>query len=120
MSYARTDQPIEKFLMEFGTLRQKAEKHMFPAGGGFRDLSICFQCIKAARLKPNEKTPLMASMGGNVEFGRATKQLRQIFQAPDAVTKEDILHVSEAPALMQGGASSYLAWVASREKYKQG
>ena len=70
MSYVRTDQPIEKFLMEFGILRQKAEKHMFPAGGGFEDLFICFQCIKAARLKPNEKTLLMASMGGSVEFNR--------------------------------------------------
>ena len=63
-SYARTDQPIEKFLMEFGILRQKAEKHMYPAGGGFQDLFLCFQRIKAARLKPNEKTPLMASMVG--------------------------------------------------------
>ena len=33
MSYVRTDQPIEKFLMEYGILRQKAEKLMCPAGG---------------------------------------------------------------------------------------
>ena len=40
MSYVRTDQPIEKFPTEFGILRQKAEKHVFPAGGGFEDLFI--------------------------------------------------------------------------------
>ena len=73
MSYARTDQSAGEFLMEFGILRQKAGKHMFPAGGGSQDLFICLQRIKAARLKPNEETPLMASMRGNVEFGRMTK-----------------------------------------------
>ena len=51
-SYALADQPFEKFLMEFGIPRQQAEKHMFPAGGGFQDLFLCFQCIKAARLNP--------------------------------------------------------------------
>ena len=43
MSYVRTEQPIEKFLMEFGILRQKAEKLMFPGGGRFEDLFVCFQ-----------------------------------------------------------------------------
>ena len=54
-SYARTDQPIEKFLLEFGILRRKAEKHMFPAAGGFPDLDVCFLCIRAAQLKPSNK-----------------------------------------------------------------
>ena len=105
--------------MEFGILRQKAEKHMFPAGGGFQDLFICFQCIKAARLKPNEKALLMASMGGNVEFGRMTMQLRQLFQAPNAVSTGDILQVSDAPALMQGEDLSYEARLATRKGSKQ-
>ena len=43
MSYVRTDQPIERFLMEFGILRQKAEKLMYPSGGGFEDLFFRFQ-----------------------------------------------------------------------------
>ena len=68
MSYTRTEQPIEKFLMEFGILRQKAEKLMFPSGGRFEDLFVCFQCIKAARLTPNQRTLLMASLGGSVDF----------------------------------------------------
>ena len=118
-SYARTDQPIEKFLMEFGILRQKAERHMFPAGGGCQDPFICFRRIKAARLKTNEKTPPMASMGGNVEFGQMTKPLRQLFRAPNAVSKEDILQVSDAPALTRGEDLSYEARVASRKKNKQ-
>ena len=37
-SYVRTDPTIEKFLMEFGILRRKVEKHMFPTGGGFPDI----------------------------------------------------------------------------------
>ena len=41
-SYARTAQPIEQFLMQSDILRQKAEKHMYPAGGGFPDIFICF------------------------------------------------------------------------------
>ena len=57
-SNARTTQPIEKFLIGFGILRRKAEKHMYPAGGGFPDIFICFMCIKAAQLKPAEKTLL--------------------------------------------------------------
>ena len=40
MSYTRTVEPIEKFLMEFGILRQKAEKLMFPRGGRFEDLCM--------------------------------------------------------------------------------
>ena len=63
-SYARTDQPVEKFPMEYGLLRQEAKKHMFPAGGGFEDLFFCFQSIKDARLNPNERTLHMASSGG--------------------------------------------------------
>ena len=47
-SFVRATQPIGKFLMEFGILRRKAEKHMYPAGGGFPDIFICFMCIKAA------------------------------------------------------------------------
>ena len=83
------------------------------------DLSTCFLCIKAARLKPNEKTLLMASIGGNVEFGRLTKQLRQLSQAPNAVATEDILQVSEASALLPGGDLSYEARLAFRKGNKQ-
>ena len=53
--YVRATQPIEKSLMEFGILRRQAEKHMYPAGGGFPDMFICFLRIKAAQLKPAEK-----------------------------------------------------------------
>ena len=64
-SYVRTDQTIEKFLTEFGILRRKAEKYMYPAGGGFPDIFICFLCIWAAQLKPAEKN------FADVEFGRS-------------------------------------------------
>ena len=104
--------------MEFGILRQKAEKHMYPAGGGFQGLFLCFQCIKAARLKPNEKTLLMASLGGNVEYGRMTKQLRQLFQSPNAVTKGDIFRVIEDRALQKEDDVSYEAWLAFRNKHE--
>ena len=111
-SYVRTDQPIEKFLMEFGILRRKAEKHMFPTGGGLPDLHICFLCVRAAQLKPAEKTLLMASMAGNIEFTRAPKQLRQLFQAPNAAPKEDILHAAAEPASIQDEDLSYEARLA--------
>ena len=85
---------------------------MFPTGGGLPDLYICFLRIRAAQLKPAEKTPLMASTAGNIEFARAPKQLRQLFQAPNAVTKEDILHVTEAPASTPDDDLSYEARLA--------
>ena len=91
-SYVRTDQPIDKFLMEFGTFRRKAENHMFPTGGGSPDLYFCFLRIRAAQLKPAEKTLLTAGMAGNIEFTRVSKQLRQLFQACNAAPKEDFLH----------------------------
>ena len=119
MSYVRTAQPVEKFLMEFGIPRQKAEKHMFPAGGGFEDLFICFQRIKAARLKPNEKTLLMASLGGSVEFNRMTKRLRQLFHSPNSLTKEDISPVIEEKSPPQGEDLSYEAWAAFRKQQKR-
>ena len=90
---------------------------MFPTGGGFPDLYICFLCIKAAQFKPHEKALLMASMGGNVEFGRMSKQLRQLFQAPNAVTKEDISRVSEAS--VPEDDLSYEARLAYRKGNKQ-
>ena len=62
-SYVRTDQPIEKFPKEFGILRRKPEKRIFPAGGGFPDLYICFLCIRAAQLKPQEN-PVDGKHGG--------------------------------------------------------
>ena len=37
MTYGRTDQPIVKFLTEFGNLRRKSEKHLFPKGSGSPD-----------------------------------------------------------------------------------
>ena len=39
-SYVRTGQRVEKFLAEFGILRRKAERHMFPAGGVSRPLHL--------------------------------------------------------------------------------
>ena len=39
-SYVRTDEPMGEFLMEFGILRRKAEKHMFPAG------NRCFSALR--------------------------------------------------------------------------
>ena len=45
-SYVRADQTIAKFLTEFGILRRKAEKHMFPAGGDFPDIYIRRSCIR--------------------------------------------------------------------------
>ena len=92
---------------------------MFPAGGGFGDLFICFQCIKAARLKPNEKTLLMASLGGSVEFNRMTKQLRQLFRSPNSTTKEDISPAIEERSPPQGEDLSYEAPAAFRKQQKQ-
>ena len=92
---------------------------MFPAGGGFPDLYTCFLCIRAAQLKPAEKTLLMASMAGNVEFTRLSKQLRQLSQAPNAATKEEISHVTEAPASTPDDDLSYEALLANREGIKQ-
>ena len=103
MSYTRTERPIEKFLMVFGILRQKAEKLLFPSGGRFGDLFICFQCIKAARLKPNERTLLMASLGGSVDFSRMKLQLRQLFHHPNSATKEDVFSMTEETAASPGG-----------------
>ena len=117
MSYVRTDQQIEKFLMEFGILRQKAEKLMCPAGGGFEDLFICFQCIKAARLRPNDRILLVASLGGSVDFARVTQHLRQLFTQP-AATKEDIFPVMEEMSGTPPDDLSYEAWVAYHQKRK--
>ena len=119
MSYVRTDQPIEKFLMEFGILRQKAEKLMCPKGGGFEDLFVCFQCIKAARLKPNDRLLLMASLGGTVDFTHVKQHLRQLFNHPNSVTKEDISQAMEDPSEQRPEDLSYEAWVAYHKKRKQ-
>ena len=81
-SYVRTDESIEIFLMEFGIFLREAEKHMYPTGGAFPGLYISFPRIRAAHLKPNAKTLLMASMAGNVEFARLSKKLRQLFRRP--------------------------------------
>ena len=113
MSYTRTEQPIEKFLTEFGALRQKAEKLMFPAGGGLEDLFICFQRIKADRLKPDDRTLLMASLGGTVDFARTKQQFRQLFKEKEdmfPVTEEDIFPVMEEKPVSRGEDLSYEAW----------
>ena len=85
---------------------------MFPTGGGSPDLCICFLRIRAVQLKPAEKTLLMANMAGNIEFTRVSKQLRQLFQAPNAEPKEDILHVAPEPASTQDEDLRYEAWLA--------
>ena len=92
---------------------------MFPRGGRFGDLFVCFQRIKAARLKPNERTLLMASLGGSVDFSRMKQQLRQLFHHPNSVTKEDIFSVAEEKPVSQDEDLSYEAWVAYRKKQKQ-
>ena len=90
---------------------------MCPAGGGFEDLFICFQCIKAARLRPNDRILLMASLGGSVDFARVTQHLRQLFTQP-AATKEDIFPVIEDLSGHPPEDLSYEAWVAYHQKRK--
>ena len=107
-SYVRTDQTIEKFLMEFGILRWKVEKHMFPTGGGFPDIYICFLRIKAAQLKRRGRTLLMASLGGQIDFTRASKQLRQLFQPTN-------LAATTEPPPPQTEDLSYEAWLAFKK-----
>ena len=92
---------------------------MYPSGGGFEDLFICFQCIKAARLKPNDKILLMASLGGTVDFARITQQLRQLFNQSNPALKEDIFPVTEEPAESRPEDLSYEAWVSYQQKRKQ-
>ena len=118
-SRVRTDQTVERFLMEFGILRRKAEKHTFPAGGGFPDICICFLCIEAAQLKPHEKTLLMASLGGQIDFARAPKQLRQLFQPTNPAAKGDILRVTTEPPRPQIEDLPYEAWLALKKGHQQ-
>ena len=118
-SYARADKTVEKFLTEFGILRRKAGRHMFPAGGGFPDIYICFLRIRAAQLKPTENTLPMASMAGNIEFTGASRQLRQLPQPSNAAAKEDILRVAADPASIQDGDLSYEARLAYKKGAKQ-
>ena len=47
------------------------------------------------------------------------KQLRQLFQAPNAVTKGYIFQEVEAKTLLQGDDPSYEAWLAFRNKQKE-
>ena len=42
MTYKRTAQSTEKFLMKFGILRRKAERNLSPLGIGFPDLYATF------------------------------------------------------------------------------
>ena len=56
-SYVRTDQPVEKFSMEFGILGRKVEKRMLPAGGGAFPTSIFASCALARRYLNQTKRP---------------------------------------------------------------
>ena len=115
-SYVRAGHTIGKFLMGFGIFRRKVEDHMFPIGGGFPDIYICLLRIKAAQLKPREKTLLMASLGGQIDFARLSKQLRQLFQPTNSAAKEAILRVTTESTQPQIEDLSYEAWLA----YKNG
>ena len=118
-SYVRTDQTVEKFLMEFDIFRRKAEKHMFPTGGGFPDFHICFLRIKAAQLRPREKTLQMASLGGQIDFARSSKQLRQLFQPTNSAAKGEILRVTTESTQAQIEYLSYEAWSAYKKGNRQ-
>ena len=61
----------------------------------------------------------MASMAGHVELARGSKQLRQLFQAPNAAIKEDILRVSEASAPAPAEDLPRGAWLEYRKGNKQ-
>lgn len=92
---------------------------MCPSGGGFEDLFICFQRIKAARLKPNDRILLMTSLGGAVDFARVTQHLRQLFNQSNSATKEDIFPVTEEKSDQRPEDLSYDAWVAYHQRRKQ-
>ena len=70
---------------------------MFPTGRGLPDAHIRFLCMKAAQLKLRGKTLLMASPGGQIDFARMSKQLRQLFQPTNPAAKRDILRVATEP-----------------------
>ena len=62
---------------------------------------------------------MMACMAGNVEFARAPKQLRQLFQSPNAAIKGGILHVAGESAQLAPDDLSYYAWLAYRKAGEQ-
>ena len=114
MKFRRIDQTMERFLMEFGILRMKADKHIYPSGGTLPDSFVSFLCMQAAQLNPTERSLLMASIGCIMDFAKVSQQLRHLFQPKGTAKKEDALVASEAPEDL-----SYEAWVAYKNSGKK-
>ena len=58
-------------------------------------------------------------MAGNVDFARASAQLRQLFQSPTASTQGGILNVTEKPAQLVPEDLSHEAQIAYRKAGKR-
>ena len=91
LHHKRTDQTMERFLLEFDLLRTKAERKI-QKGFQFPDSCISALCMGNAMLTPNQKTLVMAAVQGSLDsYPPLAKQMRQILQPVGGTQKEDIL-----------------------------
>ena len=112
----KTDQTMERFLLEFDLLRTKAERKI-QKGFQFPDSFISALCMGNAMLTSNQKTLVMAAVQGSLDsYPALAKQMRQISQPVGGTQKEDIL--INSPNVMADTVGvgeedlSYDAWVA--------
>ena len=91
LHHKRTDQTMERFLLEFDLLRTKAEREI-QRGFQFPDSFISALCMGNAMLTSNHKTLVMAAVQGSLDsYYPVAKQMRQILQPVGGTQKEDIL-----------------------------
>ena len=122
LHHKRTDQTMERFLLEFDLLRAKAERKI-QVGFRFPDSFISVLCMGNGSLSAHQKTLVMASVQGSLDsYPALAKQMRQILQPVGSAQKEDVL--MHSPTIMADNVGideedlSYEAWVAYRKAGK--
>ena len=117
LNYKRTDQLMERFLLEFQILHTKAERRI-QSGFQSPDAFVSVLCMHNASLSTSQKYLIMASVQGSLDFGLVSKQMRQISHPRGIVKKEDILQVTTEGDGSDEKDLSYEAWVAYRKAGK--
>ena len=117
LHYKRTDQPMERFILDFDVLRRKAERRI-QTGFQFPDPFVSILCMTNACLSRQEMSLVIAAVQGSLDYPAIALQMRQILNPVGKHNKEDILSIAMEEPPLEDLDLSYEAWVAYRKAGK--
>ena len=102
MLFKRTGQAMGTYLMEFDTLRRKAEARVLMESG-FPEEFVSAFCAQNATLSKNEKTLVLASLRNTLAFPEVSAQMRRLSGPRGFASRQDVPAAADMDAATEEG-----------------